>query len=142
MKAMLKEIKLYVIQSLALSMLATLWMLYIDATLYGTGRFFSVILSITLFVFLIGLIECVIKRFLENCFPLYVCVEFMVLVALFYVFGMHLEWIHKGQEWMVFVYVIPVYIVGYALRLIGIKKKAEDINHYLKKRENRMKTRP
>ena len=64
--------------------------------------------------------------------------EFLVLVGLFYILGLCLEWIRPEEKWMVFIYVIPVYIVGYALRLIGIKKEAEDINHYLKERENKI----
>lgn len=138
MKPRIKAIKTYIIQSLALSMVATLWMLYIDAKLYGTERFFKVILSITLFVFLICFIECIIKKFLEPYFIVSVCVEFLVLVGLFYILGLCLEWIRPEEKWMVFIYVIPVYIVGYALRLIGIKKEAEDINHYLKERENKI----
>lgn len=142
MKQKMRKIKAYVIQSLALSMIATLWMLYIDAKFYGTENIFKVIFSITIFTGLFCFLERVMYKWLENHFVLYIGMEFLVLVGLFYVFGKYLNWFVTGKEWLILVYVIPVYIVGYFFRLIGIQKEAEEINKHLEARKVRMKKRP
>lgn len=139
MKEKMKFIRQYIIQSLAMSMLAVLWMLIIDTYYFGTERILKVIGSIIFFAFLLCFLEGVIQRLLEKYFVLYVGIEFFILAGLFFVFGRQFQWFKEGQEWWIFVYVIPVYVIGYLLRLVGIHKDAEDINKYLEVRKRRIK---
>ena len=139
MKEKMKFIRQYMIQSLAMSMLAVLWMLIIDTYCFGTERILKVVLSIVCFAFLLCFLESVVQRLLENHFVLCVGIELVMLASLFFIFGRGFQWFKEGQEWWIFVYVIPVYVIGYLLRLVGIHKDAEDINKYLEVRKKRIK---
>ena len=139
MRAKIKEIRQYVITSLAMSMIVVFWVLCIDALLYGTGKILQTVVSIIVFCFLLVLIEGMIKKYMESQFWLSVLLEFLGLVALFFVFGTQFHWYPKGKEYLFVVYSIPVYIAGYGLRLVGIRKDAEDINRHLELRKRQGK---
>jgi len=134
-------IRQYMIQSLAMSMLAVLWMLIIDTYFFRTERILKVVLSIMCFAFLFCFIESVIHRLLENHFWLCIGIELLMLASLFFVFGGQFQWFKEGQEWWIVIYAMPVYVIGYLLRLVGIHKDAEDINKYLEARKKRIKNK-
>ena len=138
MKSRGEQIRSYFITSLAMSMITIFWIFCIDALFFGTGRFLFVISMVTIFNFLWCLSAIFIKNYLEKYFVLSVLLEFGMIILLFYVFGKALGWYPEGKDYLFFVYGIPVYFVGYGLRLVGIHKDAEAINKYLKARKRRM----
>jgi len=138
MKPNLQGIRKYIITSLAMSMVAIIWIMIIDAIVFGTWHFLKTICSITVFTFIICLAEVLIKNYLEKQFILSVLLEFIVIGSLFFGFGMLFKWYPKGKEYWFFIYAIPIYIVSYFLRLIGIQRNAEIINKHLEARKKRM----
>lgn len=137
MKSRSDTIRQYIITSLAVSMICIIWIFCIDAIFYGTWRFLKVVCSVTIFAFMICLLEVLIKNYLENHFFLSVVLEFGMIVLLFFVFGKKFNWYPKNQEYMFFVYSISIYAVGYFLRLVGIGRDAEIINKCIEIRKHK-----
>lgn len=129
----------YVITSLAVSMLAVLWIFCIDAIFYGTWQFLKVICSIIGFTFILCLVEMLIKKYLEEHFWISVILEFGMIALLFFYFGKMFHWYPEHKEYMFFIYAIPIYCAGYFLRLFGIRRDAQIINQCIENRKrNRM----
>ncbi|HEX3020952.1 MAG TPA: hypothetical protein VHP81_00975 [Lachnospiraceae bacterium] len=132
-----KIIRDYVVASLALSMLIVFWMFCIDAFLYGEWGNLKVIVSIVIYAFLICLLQRGIQSLLDRRPILSILSEYVICVFLFFVFGVRFNWYPKGGEWLVILYSIPVFIVGYLLRLLGVSKDADYINSRLSKRRKK-----
>ena len=139
MKSKRKILIDYIIASLALSMLIIFWVFYVDALFYDTWSYFKIIGSIVIYAFIICLVEIVIRLVLDNRPLVSMLVEYMFLVLLFFTFGVKFKWYPKGSEWFVLIYTIPVYAVGYLLRLVGVRKNADYINKKLTERKKRVK---
>ena len=139
MKSKRKILIDYIIASLALSMLIIFGVFYVDALFYDTWSYFRIIGSIVIYAFIICLVEIVIRLVLDNRPLVSMLIEYMFLVLLFFTFGINFNWYPKGEEWFVFIYTIPVYAVGYLLRLVGIRKDADYINKKLTERKKRGK---
>lgn len=137
MKIDMKRFRNYIVTSLAVSMLIVFWMFCIDAFFNGLWNNFRIIISIVLFAFLLCGIEILINNILDNRPVISMILEYAVVVILFFIFGKQFRWYHQGMEWIVFIYTIPVYAVGYLLKLIGAKKDAEYINNKLTQRKKR-----
>lgn len=133
-----KSIRKYIITSLAMSMVAVIWIMVIDAFVYGTWHFLMMICSITIFTFILCLVEMIIKNYLEKHFVLSLILEFMVIAGLFFGFGILFGWYPKGKAYWFFIYAIPIYAVSYFLRLVGIQRNAEIINKHLEARKKRL----
>lgn len=137
MKSKMKILREYIIRSLAVSMLIVFWVFCIDAFFYNLWSNLKVIISIVIFAFIICLIQSLINRLLDNKPIISMLAEYIVVVTLFFCFGIEFKWYPKGSEWLVFIYTIPVYAVGYLLRLVGIRKDADYINIKLSERKKR-----
>lgn len=137
MKGKLKDIRSYIITSLAMSMVAIIWIMLLDAVVYGTWPFFKVIFSVTIFTFILCLAEQLIKIYLERYFILSVLLEFMIIAILFLGFGTLFKWYPKGKGYWFFIYSIPIYMTSYCLRLFGIQKNAKIINKHLEARKKK-----
>lgn len=139
MRSKSKIFREYIISSLAVSMLIILWVFCIDAFFYGLWANFKVIGSIVIYASLICLVQILIRLLLDNRPVTSIFAEYVVVVLLFFAFGIKFNWYFKGMEWFVFIYTIPVYAVGYLLRLVGVRKDADYINKKLAERKNREK---
>lgn len=137
MKGKMRILREYIIRSLAVSMLIIFWVFCTDAFFYNLWSSFKVIISIIIFAFIICLLQSVISLVLDNKPIISMLAEYAVVVALFFCFGIEFKWYPKGSEWLVFIYTIPVYAVGYFLRLIGVRKDADYINIKLSERKKR-----
>lgn len=137
MKHKMRSIRDYIITSLAMSMVAIIWIIVLDAIIYGTWHFLSIILSVTVFTFILCLAEQLIKIYLEKHFILSVLLEFMIIAILFLGFGTIFKWYPQGKAYWFFIYAIPIYITSYFLRLFGIQKNAEIINKHLEARNRK-----
>lgn len=133
-KKMFRE---YIITSLAVSMLIVFWMFFIDAFFYNMWSNFKIIISIVSFAFLLCLIHAAVNLFLDNRPIISIILEYAIVVIMFFVFGIKFKWYPAGSEWLVFIYTIPVYAVGYLLRLVGVRKDADYINNKLSERKKR-----
>lgn len=138
MKPNSQSIRKYIITSLAMSMVAVIWIMIIDAFVFGTWHLLTMICSITIFIFILNLVEVIIKNYLEKYFVLSVVLEFIVIAGLFFGFGMLFGWYPKGKEYWFFIYAIPIYTISYFLRLVGIQRNAEIINKHLEARKKRL----
>ncbi len=134
-----KIIRDYIIASLAVSMLIVFWVFCIDAIYYHLWSSFKVINSIVAYAFIICLVEIIIRSVLDNKPVISMFAEYLVVVLLFFVFGIKFNWYPKDSEWFAFIYTIPVYAVGYLLRLVGARRDAEHINKRLKDRKKKVK---
>ncbi|AGK99541.1 hypothetical protein [Clostridium pasteurianum] len=139
MRSKSKIFREYIISSLAVSMLIIFWVFCIDAFFYGLWRNFKVIGSIVIYASVICLVQILIRLLLDNRPVISILAEYVVVVLLFFAFGIKFNWYFKGMEWFVFIYTIPVYAVGYLLRLVGVRKDADYINKKLAERKNREK---
>lgn len=139
MKSKSKIFREYIISSLAVSMLIILWVFCIDAFFYGLWANFKVIGSIVIYASVICLVQILIRLLLDNRPVISILAEYVIVVLLFFAFGIKFNWYFKGMEWFVFIYTIPVYAVGYLLRLVGVRKDADYINKKLAERKNREK---
>lgn len=133
-KKMFRE---YIITSLAVSMLIVFWMFFIDAFFYNMWSNFKIIISIVSFAFLLCLIHAAVNYLLDNKPIISIIIEYAIVVIMFFVFGIKFKWYPAGSEWLVFIYTIPVYAVGYLLRLVGVRKDADYINNKLSERKKR-----
>lgn len=140
MKSKRKIIRDYVIASLAVSMLIVFWVFCIDAVYYHLWSNFKIIISIVSYAFIICLVEIIIRSLLDNKPVISMLAEYSVVVLLFFVFGTKFNWYPKGSEWFAFIYTIPVYAVGYLLRLLGARRDADHINKRLEDRKKKSKT--
>ncbi len=129
----------YIIASLALSMIIIFWVFCVDALFYGMWSNFKIIGSILTYAFIICLVQIVIRLVLDDKPVISILAEYMVVVLLFFAFGMKFNWYPKGSEWFAFIYTIPAYAVGYLLRLVGVRKDADYINKRLAERKKREK---
>ena len=139
MKSKKKIFRDYIITSLAFSMLIIFWVFCIDALFYGLWSNFKIIGSIVVYSFIMCLAPIVIRLVLDNRPVISMFAQYIVVVLLFFAFGIKFNWYPKGEEWFVFIYTIPVYAVGYLLRLVGIRKDADYINKKLTERKKRGK---
>lgn len=133
----MKMFREYIITSLAVSMLIVFWMFFIDAFFYNMWSNFRIIISIVSFAFLLCLIHSVVNLLLDNKPIISIILEYAIVVIMFFVFGIKFKWYPAGSEWLVFIYTIPVYAVGYLLRLVGVRKDADYINIKLSERKKR-----
>ena len=133
----MKMFREYIITSLAVSMLIVFWMFFIDAFFYNMWSNFRIIISIVSFAFLLCLIHSVVNLLLDNKPIISIILEYAIVVIMFLVFGIKFKWYPAGSEWLVFIYTIPVYAVGYLLRLVGVRKDADYINIKLSERKKR-----
>lgn len=133
----MKRFRDYIITSLAVSMLIIFWMFFIDAFFYNMWSNFRVIISIVIFAFLLCLINSVVNLFLDNKPIISILIEYIVVLIMFFCFGIKFKWYPAGSEWLVFIYTIPVYAAGYLLRLVGVRKDADYINIKLSERKKR-----
>lgn len=133
-KKMFRE---YIITSLAVSMLIVFWMFFIDAFFYNMWSNFRIIISIISFAFLLCLIHTAVNLLLDNKPIISIILEYAIVVIMFFLFGIKFKWYPAGSEWLVFIYTIPVYAVGYLLRLVGVRKDADYINNKLSERKKR-----
>lgn len=124
----------YFTSSLAIAMIIVFWAFGIDALIYGTLKFFKVILSIMLYAFVFCLVQMLIRYLLDNSPVISLLVEYITILILFFAFGIKFDWYPKGMEWLSLIYTIPVYVVCYILRLAGTRKDADYINKKLKER--------
>lgn len=127
----MKIFRNYIITSLAVGMLIIFWVFCIDAIFNNMWSNFKVIVSIVIFAFLLCLIQNIIAFQLSNRPIISLFVEYVIVVVLFFVFGIKFKWYPRGSELLVFIYTIPVYAAGYFLRLIGVKRDEEYINNKL-----------
>jgi len=125
----------YIITSLAFSMLIIFWVFCIDAFFHGLWSNFKIIGSIVVYAFIMCLVPIVIRLVLNNRPVISMFAEYVAVVLLFFAFGIKFNWYPKGEEWIVFIYTIPVYAVGYLLRLVGVRKDADYINKKLTERK-------
>ncbi|NMM63056.1 hypothetical protein HBE96_10155 [Clostridium sp. P21] len=139
MKSKIKVIRDYIIASLAVSMLIVFWVFCIEAFYYHLWSNFKVISSIVAYAFIICLVEIIIRSVLDNKPVVSFAVEYLAVVLLFFLFGIKFNWYPKDSEWFAFIYTIPVYAVGYLLRLVGARRDAEFINKRLEIRKKRIK---
>lgn len=137
MKMNIERFRDYIIKSLAVSMLIIFWVFCIDAYFHNMWSNFKIIISIMAFAFVLCFIQTVINLMLDNKPVISMFLEYMVVVILFFSFGMKFKWYDDGFEWLVFIYTIPVYVVGYLLKLTGTRRDAEYINRRLSERKKR-----
>jgi hypothetical protein len=98
-------------------------------TLFVGELFFVAIL-----IFIVQMVTNFIK---SNYYLLELLVEYLTVIIVVGVFGLLFDWFHFSYLWMVFVYVTPVYLVGYLLDMVRTRQDVAFINEKIKQRAER-----
>lgn len=84
---------------------------------------------------LICFIQLLLNRWKTNWYLLELLAEYTMVVIVVMLTGLFFRWFPIKELWIVFVYVTPVYIVGYFLGLARVKKEIDEINEEIRARK-------
>lgn len=110
----------------------------IIATVFGISWIFfgyteaiGLIFKIMLLAFIVVILQKYLHRIPFKYYLLNLTLEYMVICAVVLLAGIIFRWFVRSNWWMVFLYVGIVFIIGYFLDLVTIKKDLAFINQKL-----------
>lgn len=83
--------------------------------------------------------QLICNRFKSNYYILEVLVEYLMVVMVVGGTGLLIGWFKISYLWYVFLYVTPVYMIGYFLDLVRTRREVDFINEKIKQRAERGK---
>lgn len=129
--------KILLKKSLVLSALIILTVYTVSSIKQNSWEITSFIWELVLTSLLICLVQLVMERFQSNCYLLDVAFEYIIICILISLAGLLLGWFELSYLWNVFLYVTPVYVVGYFLDIVKTRKDIDYINDRIKQRIER-----
>jgi hypothetical protein len=128
-------IKNFIKRILILAALVILTAYSVPSIMYGIG-------SDTIFLWELVLVSCVISvaqllldKYKCDYYIIDMLIEYLMVCLIVSVMGLLYGWFKMHYLWMVLLYVTPIYIIGYFLDMVRIKR---DVNFINKKIEERM----
>lgn len=132
-------IKNLIKKSLILSTLIILATFTISSLSQGCWRETTFVWELVFVSGLICMAQLVTNKFKSNYYIIEVSVEYLMVCMIVSLSGLVFGWFHLIYLWQVFIYVTPVYIVGYILELGRTRRDVDFINEQIKQRTERGK---
>lgn len=109
----------------------------VPSIMNGSWQETSFLWELVLLAGLISITQLIFSRFKSDYYIIEVLVEYFAGCLMVGLAGFLFHWFTLDILWMVFLYVTPVYIIGYFLDLMRTKRDLDFINEKIKQRIER-----
>ena len=132
-----EQLRSFVVRCLAISMLIVIVVFIVDAILYDMQKYLFTICSILLLSIVVCAIQKILEPLAENYPIATLFIDYLLVVVGFILFKNIFHWYEGINVLLVFVYTLPVFVISYLLRLVGVSKDARVINEKLAQRRKK-----
>lgn len=132
-------IKTFIKKSMLLFTLIVLVVYTVQAILQGKWGDTLFLWQLVFVSGLISLAQLLLSKFKSNYYLLEVIIEYVMVCIIVSMAGLALGWFKLYYLWQIFLYITPVYIIGYFLDLCRAKRDVDYINEKIKQRMERGK---
>ncbi len=130
-------IKKLIKKSLMLSALIILAVYTVSSIRFGNWSETLMLGELVLISGLLSISQLLLERFKSEYYLIEVLVEYIMVCLIVGLLGLGFQWFRLSYLWHVFLYVTPVYLIGYFLDLGRTKRDIDFINEKIKKRAER-----